>query len=38
MPPAEFEAKLITQPKGPLRGSLLDEFFQASGNLSIRSG
>jgi putative transposase len=36
MPPAEFEAQLAAQQKEAARGSFLDEFFQASGNLSIR--
>ena len=38
LPPSEFEAKLLTATtaRRPLRGSFLYEFFQASGNLSIR--
>ncbi len=38
LPPAEFEAHLfvLINLSRPLRGSFLYEFFQASGNLSIR--
>ena len=38
LPPSEFEANLLmtNNARRPLRGSFLYEFFQASGNLSIR--
>ena len=36
VPPAEFELHLIGQQKEAAARQFLDEFFQASGNLSIR--